>query len=320
MITRPSARPQSLLRAIVKQSSVLPRTQRRCKHTPPVWADAKKQERFVENGVPGFLSANTFQETYTKYAQHLCDKLTEYTQGTPDEHTQTRTLHWQNAHRADRAALYNNAAMADHTLFFWEALTDSLDPVERRPGVQTAKNIESDFGSLENLRSEFLEIADAMFGNGFVWLMKPTSFGGMTILATYNAGSPWPQAAPRRDTQDMANFNGREVADQLKNAARVVDGSRTAGHSGRFSMYQSNKFVGALNATPILCANVWQHQWIPDYGMLGKRAYLTAWWDSIDWQKVEERLVHAETENYYGGRRTKNIASIEAVGRGMGDI
>jgi len=45
------------------------------------------------------------------------------------------------------------------------------------------RNIEMDFESVDHLRSEFLETADAMFGNGFVWLMKPPSAGGMTILA-----------------------------------------------------------------------------------------------------------------------------------------
>merc|ERR1711939_243558 len=217
MITRPSTRPQSLLRAVVKQASALPRTQRRSKHTPPTWTDRQKQDRFAKNGVPGFLSANAYQETYAKYSQYLCDKLTEYTQGTPDESVQPRDLHFQCSHRPERAALYNHAAMANHTHFFWEALTDSEDPAQRRPGMQT------------------------------------------------------------------------------------------------------NRFTGLLNAQPILCVNVWEHQWIPDYGVLGKRAYLTAWWDCIDWQVVENRLSTVEPDNYgYGGnRRTRNLGSIVAVGRGM---
>ena len=61
--------------------SALPRTQCRSKHTPPTWTDHQKQDRFANNGVPGFLSANAYQETYAKYSQYLCDKLTEYTQG-----------------------------------------------------------------------------------------------------------------------------------------------------------------------------------------------------------------------------------------------
>ncbi|KIW50922.1 hypothetical protein PV05_09699 [Exophiala xenobiotica] len=324
MITRPSTRPQSLLRAVVKQASALPRTQCRSKHTPPTWTDHQKQDRFANNGVPGFLSANAYQETYAKYSQYLCDKLTEYTQGTPDESVQPRDLHFQCSHRPERAALYNHAAMANHTHFFWEALTDSEDPAQRRPGMQTMRNIEMDFESVDHLRSEFLETADAMFGNGFVWLMKPPSAGGMTILATYNAGSPYPEAAPRRDTRDMANFNGRQLADDLKSGVAgrprvIASGGQTAGSFGQFSANQTNRFTGLLNAQPILCVNVWEHQWIPDYGVLGKRAYLTAWWDCIDWQVVENRLSTVEPDNYgYGGnRRTRNLGSIEAVGRGM---
>ncbi|KIX00212.1 uncharacterized protein Z518_10350 [Rhinocladiella mackenziei CBS 650.93] len=294
MIIRPPTRPQSLLRAVVNHAApLLPRSQRRNKHGIPLWADSKKQERFAKYGVPGFLSAKTYQETYLNYTQHLCDRLNEWTQGTANESTSVFDLHATCAHRPDRAALYNHAAMAIHTHFFWESLTDSEDPVERRPGINTMRSIEMDFESVDHLRSEFLETADAMFGNGFVWLMKPPYAGGLTLLATYNAGSPYSEAAPRRDNRDMATFDGRGIAAQLSASGSAIG---SAGTFGDFSSARANLFEGALNAQPILCVNLWQHQYIPDWGVLGKRAYLTAWWDRIDWQMVERRHSMYETE------------------------
>ncbi|KAH0847964.1 hypothetical protein AYO21_03669 [Fonsecaea monophora] len=309
MITRPPARPQSLLRAFVKQANATPssflKRQVRRKHTVPVWANQTKQDFFARHGVPGFLSAETYQETYVKYTQHLCDRLNELVLGTADESSSTYDLHAKCAHRSDRAHLYNLAAMVEFTRFFWEYLTENEDPAIHKPGLNTTRSIEASFGSVQNLREEMLETADAMFGNGFVWLMKGKNVGDMRILATYNAGSPYPDAAPRRDDKDMATFDGRILSDQLSGRGglglpsleerNISTGNSTAGSFGDFSSSRANLYAGALDMQPILCVNVWEHQWLRDYGLLGKKWYLGAWWDRIDWQKVESQHALYET-------------------------
>lgn len=164
------------------------------------------------------------------------------------------------------------------------------------------RSIENVFGNVATLREEMLETADAMFGNGFVWLMKGENVGDLKILATYNAGSPYPGAAPRRDDTDMANVgnnpNGSLLSEQLSGRSGlgfdgegrdigISLGNVSAGHFGNFSANRSKHHAGLLNMQPILCVKVWEHQWLRDYGILGKKPYLTAWWDRIDWQKVE---------------------------------
>ena len=67
-------------------------------------------------------------------------------------------------------------------------------------------------------------------------------------------------------------------------------GKSTAGFSGDYSTADRKFYTGALDMEPVLCLNVWEHQWLKDYGLLGKRAYLRAWWDRIDWQKVESEI------------------------------
>jgi superoxide dismutase, Fe-Mn family len=195
------------------------------------------------------------------------------------------------AHRSDKAYLYNVSAMLWFTRFFWEeCVTQSEDPAVRKPGLLTMKSIEKSFGDLETLKEEMLDTADAMFGNGFVWLMKGKTPGDMRILATYNTGSPYKDAAPRRDDKDMATLGGNapSLSDQLSGRmGDIATGPSTAGAFGDFSSFRSKHHAGLLDMAPILCVNVWEHQWLRDYGLLGKRAYLTAWWDRIDWQKVE---------------------------------
>ena len=229
-----------------------------------------------------------------QYGQHLIDQLNELILGTVDEDQQTKDLHVKYAHRSDKAHLYNVSAMLTFTDFFWKTLTESEDPSVRKPGLVTTKSIQKTFGDVQTLREEMLETADSIFGNGFVWLMKGTSVGDMKILATYNAGSPYPAAAPRRDDRDMATFrlNSDEYSGQPQTMANpetrdILIGNSNAGFFGDHSASSSRHYKDLLNMGPILCVNVWQHMWIRDYGLTGKKSYLVNWWDRIDWQKVE---------------------------------
>lgn len=255
--------------------------------------------------------------------------------GTTEESTSAFDLHAKSAHRADKAAIYNHAAMLEFTRLYWETLTDSQDAADRRPGLNTMRSIELGFESLEDLREEFLETADALFGNGFVWLMKGPRAGALSILATYNAGSPYPEAAPRRDSRDMATIDGAKMAAQLSGRGGLGGpileerplnpGSgpqSSAGFFGDLSSARANLFQGALDAQPVLCVNVWQHQYVLDWGTVGKRPYLAAWWDHIDWQVVERRLcdfeVYGDKSDYAPGKGAYSQGSVmDAIQRAL---
>lgn len=91
---------------------------------------------------------------------------------------------------------------------------------------------------------------------------------------------------------------------------RMTRVNNTAGSMGRYSAGGKDGIVTAtqLDAYPLLCLNVWQHMWIPDYGILGKRAYLAAWWERIDWDIVQTRYNRQSaaerdtTDKIYGER------------------
>ncbi|KAJ9605097.1 hypothetical protein H2200_010487 [Cladophialophora chaetospira] len=333
MITRPPTRPQSLLRAFVKQNPSKPSSvtllpfQRRCKHSLKQWPNTNRFNFFATNGVPGFLSAETFKETYVQYCQHLANRLNDLTLGTVDESEGSFTLHAKYAHRSDKAELYNISAMLTFTQFFWEeCLTEREEPEVRKPGILTSKCIQHTFGNVETLREEMLETADAMFGNGFVWLLKDRAKPDLRILATYNAGSPFKVAAPRRDDTDMATFGGgTSIADQLSGRSGmgppstierdIATGSTRAGSFGDYSPNANRFHTGVLDMEPVLCLNVWQHQWIRDYGVLGKRAYLGAWWDRIDWAKAEQTVALYTQHDIFPRRGTPRSSALEAAYR-----
>lgn len=48
---------------------------------------------------------------------------------------------------------------------------------------------------------------------------------------------------------------------------------------------------GIADVIPVLCVNTWEHCYIHDYGVAGKRAYLASWWEHVDWEKVWSNCV-----------------------------
>jgi superoxide dismutase, Fe-Mn family len=154
---------------------------------------------------------------------------------------------------------------------------------------------------MDDLRETFLNTAEAMFGPGFVWLVQTHTSEtvadrdvGFRILATYLAGSPLPGAHWRMQPMDMNTQNvdslGGKLGNTAESNARLTMPQNNVGAfgSGRFDHEKPRRAPGGANLTPLLCVNTWEHVWLMDYGIKGKRQYLEKWWDYIDWHKVEK--------------------------------
>lgn len=68
---------------------------------------------------------------------------------------------------------------------------------------------------------------------------------------------------------------------------------------------------GGYSSYPILCVNTWEHAYLRDYGIGGKRAYLERWWDRVDWAVVERNA------KVYGPER-RGFASAANLSNYMG--
>jgi len=177
---------------------------------------------------------------------------------------------------------------------WWESLSDVKKPVPE----SLRKDIEESFHSMDSLRTEMLEHADAMFGNGFVWLMKEKvgqagvgMHTNLRILCTYNAGSPYAEAWRMKQSQE--SNTALHPADQRR--AQMSRPQNSVGSFGQYSQQAKDGYstANSLDAIPLLCLNTWQHMYVPDYGITGKRIYLGAWWERIDWDVVYQRYNHA---------------------------
>ncbi|KAI9671516.1 MAG: hypothetical protein M1817_003568 [Caeruleum heppii] len=238
---------------------------------------------FQENGVPSLLSRDGFDIAWTQYQAHMVDNLNRLTQGTSDENTATKHLLLTHARQPDKAALFNYASMAHNNHFFFNCLS----PKDTDMSSQLNSDLSRDFSSVDTLRREFIATANAMFGPGFVWLVKTRDLGTtFRLLTTYLAGSPYPGAHYRRQSVNMTTQN-QDSAKKLSQAdfERQNNVQNAVGTFGPTSK-QPELGAGGIDLMPVLCVNTWEHVWLRDYGVRGKMEYLEAWWNRIDWGVV----------------------------------
>lgn len=152
------------------------------------------------------------------------------------------------------------------------------------------QELEKQFSSIETLRREFLTTATAMFGPGFVWLVRNAQTTDMRILTTYLAGTPYTAGHWRRQGVDM-NTQGVRSQDTVRGYLDRAQTGAGADTGGQF-VPQSQTAPGGTDVVPLLCLNTWEHVWLRDYGVGaggrgGKRQYVQEWWRCVDWNKVE---------------------------------
>jgi superoxide dismutase, Fe-Mn family len=124
-----------------------------------------------------------------------------------------------------------------------------------------------------------------MFGPGFVWLVKTTDDLKYRILTTYIAGSPYPGAHYRRQALDMSTQPASSNLSPME-YARQNTVQNTVGAFGGTGTATTAVAKGGVLLTPLLCVNTWEHVWLRDWGVGGKKGFLEAWWDRIDWNVV----------------------------------
>ena len=152
------------------------------------------------------------------------------------------------------------------------------------------KSLVKTFGSIDTLRTTFLDTAASMFAPGFVWLVwckdveGTGSKGAWRILSTYAAGTPFPEAGYRQqgidaNTQSAASYEKYQATNPV-----AAFGSHSL-HGKNLSKIPP----GGTSVAPVLCVSTWEHSYIYDFGLNGKRKYLNDWWEAIDWYRVEQR-------------------------------
>lgn len=278
-----------------------PRQQRRPLHSVP---QLTFDQAFRAEGIPNFLSKFQYRVAWTEYQQIMVDKVNQLTAGEPHENTEMKHLVIAFARDPMAASLFNHASMAHNNNFFFENFSTHPAKLDKYPMLE--QSLLQTFGSMETLRTTMLETAAAMFGPGFVWLVWARNLdapgsthrrGTWRILTTYLAGTPYPEAGYRQQGLDMNNNNASTYQAYMDSQPANSVGS-FGSHTTR-GKDQARLPPGGTSLVPVLCVNTWEHVWLRDYGMNGKRRYLVDWWECVNWHQVESMAPPEAREGTY---------------------
>lgn len=241
-----------------------------------------------KSGVPGLLSADGYDMAWTQYQSLMLEKLNSLVAGTEFEQSDTYKTLVSTARDPNKAPIFNHASMAHNNHFFFKNL--SLNPREMPSDLR--RDLERSFSSIETLRREFVATATAMFGPGFVWLVQ-TGPSDFAILPTYLAGSPYPAAHWRRQDVDMNTTGAHGSAGPWLRNAQVKG----------MPQKKDEAPPGSAKVMPLLCVNTWEHVWLRDYGVGyggqgGKKAFVEAWWEAVDWDAVAYSMRQAKPGDF----------------------
>jgi Fe-Mn family superoxide dismutase len=128
------------------------------------------------------LSKETFDYHYGKHHQAYLNKVNELIPGTPYEDAPLEEIMVKT-----EGPIFNNAAQAWNHAFYWNCLTPKSNPQELSEKLSTAINTQ--FGSLDTFKKEFINAATTNFGSGWTWLSKDHT-GKLKISNTSNAANP----------------------------------------------------------------------------------------------------------------------------------
>jgi Fe-Mn family superoxide dismutase len=140
---------------------------------------------YAENALDPAISARTIGFHYGKHHKGYVDTLNKLIAGTEFEGLSLERLIAATAGKADRTAIFNNAAQTWNHSFYWRSLRPKGGG---EPPQALMQKIEASFGSLETCKKELATAATTQFGSGWAWLVQEAD--GLKVVKTGNAETP----------------------------------------------------------------------------------------------------------------------------------
>jgi Fe-Mn family superoxide dismutase len=158
---------------------------------PPLpWAD---------NALEPFISKNTIGFHYGKHHKAYVDNLNGLVAGKPEADLDLVAIVKGAAGKADKTAIFNNAAQIWNHTFYWNSLRPKSDA---KMPKEIAEKLGASFASgLEGFKKEFSDAAMGQFGSGWAWLVAEG--GKLKVVKTPNAENPLTTAATPLLTLDV---------------------------------------------------------------------------------------------------------------------
>ena len=145
---------------------------------------------YAENALDPVISSATLAVHYGKHHKGYVDMLNKLIDGTELAGLSLEQLINETAGKADKAAIFNNAAQTWNHTFYWRSLRARGGG---EPPALLRQKIEASFGNLEACKKELVTAATTQFGSGWAWLVLQGD--KLKVVKTGNAETPLTKGA-----------------------------------------------------------------------------------------------------------------------------
>lgn len=153
---------------------------------------------YAENALDPVISANTIGFHYRKHHKGYVDTLNKLVAGTELANLSLEKLIAETAGKADKIAIFNNAAQTWNHAFYWRSLRPKGGG---EPPAALKQRIEASFGTLDACKKELATAATTQFGTGWAWLVLEA--GKLKAVKTGDAETPLTKGAKPLLTIDV---------------------------------------------------------------------------------------------------------------------
>ena len=153
---------------------------------------------YADNALDPVISANTLGFHYGKHHKGYVDNLNKLLAGTELAGLSLEQLINETAGKADKVAIFNNAAQTWNHTFYWRSLRAKGGG---EPPAAVKQKIETSFGNLDACKKELATAATTQFGSGWAWLVQEGD--KLKVVKTGNAETPLTKGAKPLLTIDV---------------------------------------------------------------------------------------------------------------------
>ena len=140
---------------------------------------------YAENALDPVISTNTIGFHYGKHHKGYVDTLNKLIAGTELANHSLEKLIAETAGKADKVAIFDNAAQTWNHSFYWRSLRAKGGG---EPPAALKQRIEASFGNLDACKKELATAATTEFGSGWAWLVLEAD--KLKVVKTANAETP----------------------------------------------------------------------------------------------------------------------------------
>jgi Fe-Mn family superoxide dismutase len=140
---------------------------------------------YADNALSPVISGHTIGFHYSRHHKGYVDNLNKLIAGTEFADLTLTAIVTATAGKADKSAIFNNAAQDWNHTFYWRSLKPNGGG---EPPAVLMPKIEASFGNLDACKKELAAAATTQFGSGWAWLVLDGD--QLKVVKTGNAEVP----------------------------------------------------------------------------------------------------------------------------------